>query len=229
MPMSVKVQPFKAPATVNLYGGFQGSMSLFLVDQNTLDELAWRWLNDKATPAHLRAFVYLGLYTGQRGHTIRKLRWEHVDYDEGMLWFTRTDPKAASNKRLQDMPMTPRLAAFLAAIQQSARTPWVIEYRDNGATKANPEGKPLGPLKTAWAALLKRAGLSDVNIHDLRRSAASFALNAGAGLSNVAAFLNDDERTTRMHYAHADPDLLLAVVKLIEGDSPSPAAAGADG
>lgn len=46
MMMIAKVQPLKAPATVNLYGGFQGSVGLMTLPQETLDELAWRWLSE---------------------------------------------------------------------------------------------------------------------------------------------------------------------------------------
>lgn len=65
--------------------------------------------------------------------------------------------------------MVPPLRERLEEIQKVARTPYVIEYRD----------KPVGDLKTGFAALVKRAGLEDVHIHDLRRTAATLALQAG--------------------------------------------------
>lgn len=160
------------------------------------------------TSIHIRAFVMLGILTGQRSKAIKSLKWDHVDYEEGVIRFTETDPHAAANKRIQDTPLTPNLAAYLMDLQEFALSPWVIEWRDSG----------IRSVKTGFKALLRRAGLKDVRIHDLRRSAATIALNAGGDVGRIALLLNDDEAVIKRNYAHASPDLLLGVVKLIESE-----------
>lgn len=162
-------------------------------------------IRDHETPSHVRALVTLGLFTGQRSGHLRALRWADVDFDEGMIWFSRSNADAAENKRVADVPMSATLARFLTLLRAAARTEWVIEYRD----------KPVGSIKRAWASLLRRAKLTDFRFHDLRRSAASFALNAGVPLTAVAAFIADDEQTAAKHYAHANPQLLSEVVDSI--------------
>lgn len=166
-----------------------------------------RALFTSETPDHLRAFVLLGILTGQRSKALKALRWEWVDYDEGLIRFTATDPHAADNKRIQDTPMTPDMAAFMAAWQGRAKSAFVVEWK----------GKGVGSVKSAWRALLARAKLTDVRVHDLRRSAATLALNAGGRLADIALLLNDSEATTSRNYAHASPGLLLDTVRLIEG------------
>lgn len=160
-----------------------------------------------ATPPHLRTFVMLGILTSQRSKTLKAGRWSMVDYEEGVIRWTETDPDAADNKRVQDTPITPDMAQWLADVQAIALSDYIVEWG----------GKPVSGVKSAWTALLRRARLSDVRIHDLRRSAATIALNAGGDLGRISLLLNDDEATVRRNYAHASPDLLLGVVRLIEG------------
>jgi len=176
----------------------------------------FRELAAPATPNHLRVFVLLALLTGQRSGAIRALKWEHIDFDDGMIWFSRAKPQAPKNKRVRDMPMTDRMLAVLqetrAGVIDKAKTD-AIESRHVIEFK----GKPVKSLKTAWAALLKRAKIEGVRVHDLRRTAATGALNRGASMADVALYLNDSEKVTARHYAHAAPALLLDVVRRIEG------------
>jgi integrase len=173
-------------------------------------------LADDATPTHLRTFVVVAMLTGQRSGAIRALRWEHIDFEEGMIWFTRTDPDAAENKRLQDHPIDAHLDAVLRDARVSAelarqaladrgeRAPplgYVIEYRF----------APIASVKRSWAGLLRRAEVVDERgtwIHDLRRTAATYVRNAGRSNAEVALYLNDSEQTTLRSYAHAAPLLL---------------------
>jgi integrase len=52
--------------------------------------------------------------------------------------------------------------------------------------------------KRAWARLLKRAGIEDLHIHDLRRSLASFMANAGADVSMIKSALNHKDLKTTL-------------------------------
>lgn len=162
--------------------------------------------NDPATDPHLRLIVTLALMTAQRGVAIRALKWEHVDWRAGVIWFSRTDPDPAANKSRQDIPLTESLRHVLERARKVARTPWVIEWRDG----------PVQSVKKGFAALVKRAGLADVTFHDLRRTVASQGLRRGHSFSRVAALLGDDERVVREHYAHVSPIFLAEVMPSLE-------------
>jgi len=159
------------------------------------------------TEPHIRLMVTLALMTAQRGVAIRSLRWEHVDWDGQVVWFSATDPDPASNKQRQDMPLTPALRRVLEAARDVARTEWVIEWRDG----------PVLSVKKGFAALVKRAGLKDVTFHDLRRTVATQGLRRGHGFDVIAALLGDDVSVVRAHYAHVDPTLLAEVMPTLEG------------
>lgn len=157
------------------------------------------------TAPHIRTFVMVALATAQRGIAVRDLKWAQVDFDRNTIWFSKTG--GSNNKRRADVPMVPPLAAHLREIKAVARTPYVIEYRD----------KKVEDVKTGFAALVRRAGLEDVHIHDLRRTAATLALQGGRSFSEVAAMLKQNVEVTQAHYAHASPDYLLAVAMTILG------------
>jgi len=56
--------------------------------------------------------------------------------------------------------------------------------------------------KRRWKKLLKRAGIKDFHIHDLRRTLASYMANSGANVALIQSALNHkDLRTTLKVYA----------------------------
>lgn len=158
------------------------------------------------TAPHIRTFVLLAISTAQRGVAVRNLMWSQVDFDRNTIWFSKTG--GTNNKRRADVPMVPPLRKHLEETLKVARTPYVVEYRK----------QKVDDLKTGFAALVKRAGLEDVHIHDLRRTAATLALEAGRSFSEVAAMLKQNVEVTQAHYAHASPGYLLAVAESIMGE-----------
>lgn len=179
---------------------------------------------DEATAKHVRAFVVIGLKTGQRGQHIRHLRWEHVDFVRGVLWFRKSNPHAAKNKSCEDVLMGAPLAALLHGMKATALTPYVIEYvatkKDGGLVrnaKVGDKARPLGTLKRAWKSLLKRADITGLNVHDLRRSFTSNAADEGAEIKEIADFMGVDVKTLRKHYAFSSPERHRGLLEKIDG------------
>lgn len=178
-------------------------------------------LEDKRTKPHVRTLVLIALYTAQRGGAIRELKWEHVDFERSILWFP---PGRSRLKNRVSVPMVPALAHHLAALKATPAT----DYRK---TKVWPRiyvvewlGKPISSARTAFEGVIQRAGLDDVTFHDLRRTAASLALQRGASFSEVAALLGDDEAVVRQHYAMFGPDFLANIVQRLEHIANAPLA-----
>lgn len=164
-------------------------------------------INDEdKTPLHLRGFVMLSLHTGQRGIHIKNLLWEHVD--DGMINYTLSNPNAAENKQCADMPITRGLAPVLEQMQRAARTKFVIEW----------DGAQVGSVKTAFAALCKRAGLADFHVHDIRRSFATLGAIKDIPIEDLAGMMNVDQKTLRAHYNHGISDRTRKMIEQIGGD-----------
>ena len=91
------------------------------------------------------------------------------------------------------------------------------ESKDCPYLVPNPETrKPFVSIKRAWHTARKKAGLSDVRVHDLRHSAASFMVNANVPLFQVAEVLGHSGGGTAMtqRYAHLQNSTLLRAVEL---------------
>lgn len=78
----------------------------------------------------------------------------------------------------------------------------------------NPDTKlPFVSIKRAWQTARKAAGLSDLHVHDLRHSAASFMINAGIDLYAVGKVLGHADHKSTMRYSRLANDTLLAAVE----------------
>jgi len=76
---------------------------------------------------------------------------------------------------------------------------------------ANPNtGKPYVSVYYAWNTARKSAGLSDVQMHDLRHSFANLLINSGRTLYEVQHILGHTQVKTTQRYAHLSQDTLLA-------------------
>jgi integrase len=67
---------------------------------------------------------------------------------------------------------------------------------------ARPDGNAIRNARRTWLWALKRSGLVDVRIHDLRHSLASAMVNSGASLALVGAALGHATPATTQRYAH---------------------------
>ena len=158
-----------------------------------------------ASPLHLRLFLALAISTAARGKHILALRWDRVDFDAGMVRY----PKGASaNKKTAPVPMNGPLRSILeTAAKVRGPSGFVVEW----------EGLPVKSVRKAYGRACRLAGLEDAHRHDLRRTAASWALQGGATFDEVATMLGDSVEITRKHYAMFAPDYLRGAVDNIAG------------
>lgn len=169
----------------------------------TREEFARLWFH--ASPLHLRVFLALAISTGARGKHILALTWDRVDFDAGMVKYAKG---ASATKRTAPVPMNGPLRAILTAAQKArGKSGRVVEW----------EGKPVKSVRRAYGRACRLAGLEDAHRHDLRRTAASWALQGGATFDEVATMLGDSVEITRKHYAMFSADYLKGAVNAIGG------------
>tara|TARA_R110002111_G_scaffold170741_4_gene236442 strand:+ start:202 stop:1176 length:975 start_codon:yes stop_codon:yes gene_type:complete len=145
-------------------------------------------LYEAAEDTHLRTFLALALYTGQRASAILGLTWDDIDFENCLVRYTGGN---ATKRRTPYVPISTPLALTLSTAHIARQTRYVVEWR----------GKPVASVKKAFAAAVTRAKLDDVRIHDLRRTAASWILQDGGSFDDAAVLLSDDVRTVARHYA----------------------------
>lgn len=159
------------------------------------------------TPNHIRLCFHLSLRTGQRQGAIADLRWEHIDFEARVIRFRDTEaPDERSKKRRTDMPMDDELYALLISAKEAAESPFVIEWR----------GRSAGCTYHGLKALYRRAGVSGLHRHDLRRTAATLAHRGCDGdMKAAAGFIGDTEQMAARHYVQDSPETRLRPVTAI--------------
>ena len=110
--------------------------------------------------------IRLLVLTGCCRNEIATLRWDDTDRTAGELRLG--DSKTGARM----IPLTPTVEDVLAGISRVPGNPWVIAGKKPGAHLSN--------VDEAWRRLRARAGLDDVQIHDLRHSCASLPYSLAA-------------------------------------------------
>jgi integrase len=144
--------------------------------------------------------LWLLLLTGARKGEVLAMRWEHLDLGEPAVW---TKPASAVKQdRLHRVPLNNQARDILIAIKD-ARSGNVV--RLSPSPFVFPERNELGrvrDIKRGWERICKAAGLTNLRIHDLRHSFASFLVSAGHGLPMIGALLGHSQAQTTSRYAH---------------------------
>lgn len=144
-----------------------------------------------------RDFVTLALLTGARRENVLTMAWADVDLGD-RLWRIR-DTK---NGEPLDVPLTIEAVAILKtrkpADGEESPSPYVLP--------ASRGSGPMAPPKKRWSALLARAGLDDLRLHDLRRSMGSWQAKTGASLLIIGKSLGHKSVAATQVYAHLDND-----------------------
>jgi len=171
------------------------------------DELPkfFKALQDTPSETMRDAFTSL-ILTGARRGNVRAMRWDEVNLSRA-LWTVSRD-KAKGKK-----PLNIHLPASLVVLLQDRKdkadaagieSPYV--FPGTGKTGHVME------LKASWKSLLKRAGLDDLRIHDLRRTLGSWQAATGASLPIIGKTLGHTDAATTQVYARLDLDPVRASV-----------------
>jgi integrase len=151
--------------------------------------------------------VRLLLLTGARLREVMCAEWSEIDWGRGVLRVPAERGKTgAAEVRLSD-----RAVEVLRALEAAAGgSRWVIP----GETGE----RPLVGYRRMWLALLEEAGVSDLRVHDLRHTFASYSLSGGQTLGTVGQLLGHRSTQTTSRYAHLVDDAARAAVERVSDD-----------
>ncbi len=161
-----------------------------------------RWLNneemqrlwealDTHTDQSIANALRLLLLTGSRRSEVLHATWDQFDL-EREIW---TKPAhTTKQKQMAHVPLSAQTIDMLKAMKSEATSPFLFPGRI--------PGKPLQEIKKSWDSITKKAGLSNVRIHDLRHTHASHLVSSGLSLSIVGKLLGHTQASTTQRYAH---------------------------
>jgi integrase len=145
--------------------------------------------------AMLQFIIPMLILTGARKREVLDARWEDFDF-ERRSWRIHTTKLGHP----RHVPLSEGAISLLQSIPRF-NCEWAFP---------NPKTlKPYVSIYFSWHTARCDAGLSDVRIHDLRHSYASFLVNAGRSLYEVQRLLGHTQIKTTQRYAHLSHDTLL--------------------
>lgn len=161
-------------------------------------------LNVEAGKTAANAIVML-LLTGLRRMELFSLRWTEVDLSRATIRLLHT--KAG---RGRTVVLNSSALGILRKIKEDAdpACPWVFPaYRGDGH---------LVDVRKALKRTMKRANISDLRPHDLRRSFASLGINAGVDLYQIKDLLGHSSvAVTQRAYAHLQQNTLRSASEVV--------------
>ncbi|MFO0935522.1 MAG: site-specific integrase [Gemmataceae bacterium] len=117
-----------------------------------------------------RDFFAIALFTGARRGNVQAMRWDDIHLD-------RAEWRIPETKNGQPLTVALSQTVVEILIRRAAIRKGPFVFPGYGKT-----GHIMEP-KSAWARLLKKAGISDLRLHDLRRTLGSW--QAGLGISST--------------------------------------------
>jgi integrase len=169
------------------------------------DELArFRHSLEQERP-DLRDFFWLLLLTGARRGNVQAMEWREINTDL-QIWMI--PPHKHKNGEEHIIALTDPCLAILARQRLAAHpeSRYVFPSRSKTGHLVEP--------KRAWQRIIKRADLTDLRIHDLRRTLGSYMAIKGHSLPMIGQALgHKDARSTQVYARlYLDP-----VRKAVEG------------
>lgn len=147
-------------------------------------------------------FFQLALFTGARRGNVASMAWAEIDLDRTTWTIPASKTK---NKRPAVIALSPPAEMILRnRLEMFGRDDYVFP-------SSSVTGHIVDPRK-AWERLRKESGLTDLRMHDLRRSLGSWQAAAGASLAIIGASLGHADLKSTQVYARLQLDPVRAAV-----------------
>ncbi len=152
---------------------------------------------------YLRPILFTALNTGMRRGEILNLKWSEVDLEVNLITVNQTNSKSKKERRV---PINSPMRTMLLELKLKSTNSEFV-FTDN-------QGNPIKTIRTAFAAACRRAGIPELRFHDLRHTAGTRMVEAGANIVAISKILGHSDIKTTMRYAHPEESLREALESL---------------
>lgn len=141
----------------------------------------------------LRCYISLLLFTGQRSCNIKSLKWSHIDFHNNIMYLPDT-----KNNESQRIPLTEQAMEILKELKErrTDKRDWIFL----GTGKS----QHLETASAYWNDLLKKANITNLRMHDLRRTMGSYQAIIGSSLNIIGKSLGHKSLEATAIYARLD-------------------------
>ncbi len=170
-------------------------------------------LLEHATPL-LRAIIIASLATGCRSDELLTLRWSQIRRNaKGEPIEIYLPASLTKTNEARILPIGAKLRAVLAMRELD---PDGQRLPETAHVFGNEVGEPVKSTRNAWEKTCAKAGISGLNIHDLRREFACRLLESRSSLHDVKDFLGHANITTTSTYLKSTPVRLASALDRME-------------
>lgn len=156
-----------------------------------------------AASLHIRPLLIFLMLSGARMGEALALEWQDADLPE--RWAVLRDTKRNGEDR--GIPLHPQLVDILTEMRRGRGA---VFLTNRGEPYAEREGG--GQIKTAWAATLRRAGVTDLRPHDLRHTFSTWLTLAGTHEQVRDEIMGHASSSMGRRYSHVPRDELRRAV-----------------
>jgi integrase len=144
----------------------------------------------------LRDFVSLALFTGARRSNILAMRWDELSQTAtGQRQWTIPKPK---NGEPHVVPLVPEAVAVVKERRKHVTSEWVFP--------SDSKSGHVTDVKNGWAKLRAAAHITNLRVHDLRRTMGSWQASAGVSLTIIGGTLGHKSTAATQVYARLQQD-----------------------
>lgn len=212
--LSILRRVYSVARIKNLYMGDNPVSGIqFLYEEQKIDRVLSYEEEDKlmaASPHYLRTILICALNTGMRKNEIITLEWKNVDLNNNYI---TVESRHTKTKRVRKVPINSTLKEVLAVCNNSAG----IKGHDKTHVFLSRLGNPYkaqDSLKKVFNTAVRRSAIDKLRFHDLRHTAATRMIEAGADITDVAEALGHYDIRTTMRYAHPKQSVRQAIESL---------------
>ncbi|MBO4700790.1 MAG: site-specific integrase [Alphaproteobacteria bacterium] len=148
----------------------------------------------KIPNAASRNFILLSLFMGQRRRNIQALQWSDINFERRVAYI-----KTTKNGEPQIVPLSTQAIDLLHEMETFKTSTWLFP------SKQSRSGHLENP-QVAWRTMKERAGLTDLRLHDLRRTFASYQAITGSSNEIIGKALGDKSPAVIPIYARLTED-----------------------
>lgn len=159
----------------------------------------------------MRDYFYLLLLTGARRSNVLAMRWEEVDLETQTWRIPRT-----KNGESQVVPLTSKAVEILRRRKEENKP--ADELQANFVFPGDGISGHIVEPKKAWAAVLASAGITDLRIHDLRRTLGSYMAMGNHSLHIIGKALGHRSHTSTQIYSRLTNDPVRAAMESAHTD-----------
>ncbi|MCP3968420.1 MAG: site-specific integrase [Lentisphaerae bacterium] len=155
----------------------------------------------KTESQDFKDFVLMALFTSKRKSNVLAAEWSEINFTK-KLW---TIPGEKTKNDDDDVTVLDNTVLEILARRKKYQKEKGIDTNWVFCSPINHRGHYSSP-DNAWRALLKRANIKDLRIHDLRRTLASWMANQNVSLHMIASVLGQKSTGVTPTYARLSVD-----------------------